>query len=219
MMRLIIAAVLLLVPVAVRRRKPAVPQRRTWSSSSRSIRRSSSTSATRRRTTSLGTPVYTEARAFLQRPAAEALVRAHRALASHGYGLLISDGYRPWRVTKMFWDVTPPEKHEFVADPAKGSKHNRGCAVDLSMYDLTTGTRCRDAERLRRDVASAPIPTYAGRHAPRRATRRDLLRDGDGARGLLRRAERVVALQLQGLEGLRDPGHSVQRDQACDAVP
>src|SRR5437762_5194619 len=86
-----------------------------------------------------GRAVYAEARAFLQRPAAEALVRAHRALAAHGFGLLVFDGYRPWRVTKLFWDVTPPEKHEFVADPAKGSKHNRGCAVDLSMYDLRTG--------------------------------------------------------------------------------
>src|SRR5512143_3955545 len=49
-----------------------------------------------------GRPVYTEARAFLQRPAAEALVRAHRALREKGYGLLVFDGYRPWRVTKLF---------------------------------------------------------------------------------------------------------------------
>src|SRR5262245_58206880 len=44
----------------------------------------------------LGRPVYTEARAFLQRPAAEALVRAHRKLKKSGYGLVIHDGYRPW---------------------------------------------------------------------------------------------------------------------------
>ena len=44
----------------------------------------------------LSTPVYTSARAFLQRPAAEALVRVHRALANQGYGLLIHDAYRPW---------------------------------------------------------------------------------------------------------------------------
>ncbi len=92
-----------------------------------------------------GRAVYDEARAFLQRPAAEAAVRAHRALRAHGYGLLVFDGYRPWRVTKLFWDVTPPEKREFVADPAKGSKHNRGCAVDLSLYDLAPAAkwRCR----------------------------------------------------------------------------
>jgi D-alanyl-D-alanine dipeptidase len=87
----------------------------------------------------VGRPVYGEARAFLQRPAAEALVRVQHALQEKGYGLLVFDGYRPWAVTKLFWDVTPPEKHNFVADPAQGSKHNRGCAVDLSLFDLRTG--------------------------------------------------------------------------------
>ncbi len=87
----------------------------------------------------LGTPVYTQARAFLQRPAAEALLRVLHKLRPLGYGLLIHDGYRPWYVTKIFWDVTPPERKIFVADPAQGSRHNRGCAVDLTLYDLKTG--------------------------------------------------------------------------------
>jgi D-alanyl-D-alanine dipeptidase len=87
----------------------------------------------------LGTPVYTQARAFLQRPAAEALVRAHRELKALGYGLIIHDGYRPWYVTRIFWDATPDDKKIFVANPATGSNHNRGCAVDLSLYDLKTG--------------------------------------------------------------------------------
>jgi D-alanyl-D-alanine dipeptidase len=52
---------------------------------------------------------------------------------------VIFDGYRPWTITKLFWDVVPEDKRKFVADPAKGSKHNRGCAVDLSIYDLKTG--------------------------------------------------------------------------------
>ena len=82
---------------------------------------------------------YSQARAFLQRPAAEALVRAHKNLTHYGYGLLIHDGYRPWYVTKMFWEGTPDDKHDFVANPANGSRHNRGCAVDLSLYDLATG--------------------------------------------------------------------------------
>ena len=68
-----------------------------------------------------------------------ALVRAGRKLRKQGYGLLIHDGYRPWRVTKAFWDATPTEKHIFVANPATGSKHNRGCAIDLSLYDLKSG--------------------------------------------------------------------------------
>ncbi len=87
----------------------------------------------------MGEKFYSQARAFLQRPAAEALVRVHRALHSMGYGLLIHDAYRPWYVTKMFWDATPKEQKDFVADPAKGSRHNRGCAVDLTLYDLSTG--------------------------------------------------------------------------------
>jgi D-alanyl-D-alanine dipeptidase len=87
----------------------------------------------------MSTPMYSQARAFLQKPAAEALVRANRKLKPQGYGLIIHDGYRPWYVTKMFWEATPADKHMFVADPSEGSRHNRGCAVDLSLYDLKTG--------------------------------------------------------------------------------
>ena len=82
---------------------------------------------------------YEDSRAFLQRPGAVAVARAHRALAPYGYGVLIHDGYRPWYVTKMFWDATPAHQREFVANPANGSRHNRGAAVDLSLYDLLTG--------------------------------------------------------------------------------
>jgi D-alanyl-D-alanine dipeptidase len=87
----------------------------------------------------LGTPVYSQARTFLQRPAAEALLRVQQKLRPLGYGLLIHDAYRPWYVTKIFWDATPLEGKIFVADPAQGSRHNRGCAVDLTLYDLATG--------------------------------------------------------------------------------
>jgi len=87
----------------------------------------------------VGRPVYTEARAFLQRPAAEAVVRVSKQLEKKGFGLVIFDGYRPWTITKLFWEVVPEDKRKFVADPAKGSKHNHGCAVDLSVYDLKTG--------------------------------------------------------------------------------
>jgi D-alanyl-D-alanine dipeptidase len=87
----------------------------------------------------MGTPMYAEARAFLQRPAAEALLRAHRALARLGFGLLIHDAYRPWYVTRMFWDATPDSARVFVADPSRGSRHNRGAAVDLTLYDRRTG--------------------------------------------------------------------------------
>jgi zinc D-Ala-D-Ala dipeptidase len=87
----------------------------------------------------LGKKVYNQRRAFLQRPAAEALVRANQKLRTQGYGLVVFDGYRPWSVTKIFWDATPEDRKIFVADPAKGSRHNRGSAVDLSLFDLKTG--------------------------------------------------------------------------------
>ena len=51
----------------------------------------------------LGAPLYLEPRAYMQRPAAEAVVRASQHLHVLGYGLLIHDSYRPWYVTKMFW--------------------------------------------------------------------------------------------------------------------
>lgn len=122
----------------------------------------------------VGRPVYTEARVFLQRPAAEALVRAHRALQQEGYGVLVFDGYRPWSVTKLFWDLTPPAKREFVADPRKGSKHNRGCAVDLSLYDPSTGREV-EMPSAYDEMSPRAYPSYAGGTPTQRAPR-DLLR-------------------------------------------
>ena len=123
-----------------------------------------------------GRPVYRQARAFLQRPAAEALVRVGRSLREKGYGLLVFDGYRPWSVTRLFWEITPKDKRErgFVANPAKGSKHNRGAAVDLSMYELATGKEA-DMPSAYDEFTDRAAPSYAGGTAEQRA-RRDLLR-------------------------------------------
>lgn len=129
----------------------------------------------------VGRPVYTEARAFLQRPAAEALVRAHRSLKEKGYGLLVFDGYRPWSVTKLFWDVTPRSKREFVANPKEGSKHNRGCAVDLSLYDLRTGGEVQMPSAYD-EMSPRSYPGYGGGTAEERQ-RRDLLRAAMEAQG------------------------------------
>ncbi len=119
-------------------------------------------------------PVYREARAFLQRFAAEALVRAHRALAEKGFGVLVFDGYRPWRVTKIFWESVRPDQRNFVADPRKGSKHNRGCAVDLSLYDLATGSEVSMPSAYD-ETSERASPDYRGGTAEQRE-RRDLLR-------------------------------------------
>lgn len=87
----------------------------------------------------LGVPLYPSAHAFLQRPAAEALVRVQAALAREGYGLVVYDAYRPWSITKLFWEATPAPLREYVADPARGSRHNRGAAVDVGLVDRASG--------------------------------------------------------------------------------
>jgi len=122
----------------------------------------------------LGAPVYTQARAFLQRPAAETLLRVLRKLQPLGYGLLIHDGYRPWYVTKIFWDATPAEGKIFVADPAQGSRHNRGCAVDLTLYDLKTGQPIEMTGGYD-EMSPRSFPNYPGGTSLQR-WRRDLLR-------------------------------------------
>jgi zinc D-Ala-D-Ala dipeptidase len=118
----------------------------------------------------MGRAMYSQARAFLQRPAAEALVRVLRALRAQGYGLIVFDGYRPWSVTKQFWDQTEPAKRKYVADPSKGSKHNRGCAVDLTLFDLRTGREVRMPSPYD-DFTEKASSTYPGGTAEERRVR------------------------------------------------
>ncbi len=122
----------------------------------------------------LGTPVYTQGRAFMERTAADALVRVHRALAAQGYGLLIHDAYRPWWVTKLFWEATSTREREFVADPAKGSRHNRGSAVDLTLFDRATG-QVIEMPGGYDEMSGRSYPTYRGGTSLQR-WHRDLLR-------------------------------------------
>ena len=125
--------------------------------------------------------VYTQARAFLQREAAMAVVKVNRELKPLGYGLLIFDGYRPWRVTKLFWDMTKPKDRQFVADPKNGSRHNRGCAVDLSLYDLKTGKEI-EMTGANDEMSERSYPDYTGGTAKQRRMR-DLLRSKMEANG------------------------------------
>jgi D-alanyl-D-alanine dipeptidase len=131
----------------------------------------------------LGTPVYTQARAFLQRPAAEALLRAHQAVKARGYGLIVHDGYRPWYVTKIFWDATPTSQKIFVANPAAGSRHNRGCAVDVSLYDLKTGKEVRMPSGYD-EMTDRAYADFAGGTADERALRA-LLREAMVSQGFM----------------------------------
>jgi len=129
----------------------------------------------------MGVPLYSSARAFLQRPAAEALLRAHQKLRAKGFGLLIHDGYRPWYVTRMFWEATPDSLRVFVADPSRGSRHNRGCAVDLTLYDLATGQPV-EMPGVYDEMSPRSYPNYPGGTSRQRALR-EILRQAMEAEG------------------------------------
>lgn len=135
----------------------------------------------------MGRVVYPEPRAFLQRPAAEGVVRVHKLLKKHGLGLAIFDGYRPWSITKLFWDTVTPEQRKFVADPATGSKHNRGCAVDLTMFDRKTG-RLLPMPSGYDEFTERASPDYTGGTEEERANR-DSLRQLMEAEGFTVNAE------------------------------
>lgn len=120
-----------------------------------------------------GRVIYPVARALLERPAAEALRRANDRAHTAGYGLLILDAYRPWSVTRTFWDEYPMHR-AYLADPLEGSRHNRGCAVDLTLFDLATGSEVRMPSGYD-DFSERAHPAYMGGTASERAAR-DALR-------------------------------------------
>jgi D-alanyl-D-alanine dipeptidase len=98
--------------------------------------------------------LYPVAKAFLRRPAVLALRSVQQELAREGIGLKIFDAYRPYSVTERMWE--PIQNPDYVADPKKGSRHNRGAAVDLTLIDLRTG-------------AELPMPTPYDDFTPRAA--------------------------------------------------
>ena len=157
----------------------------------------------------LNTPIYSQARAFLQRPAAEALLRVHKRLMAVGYGLLIHDAYRPWYVTKIFWDATPDDKKIFVADPKQGSRHNRGCAVDLSLYELATGKPV-DMVGVYDEMSERSYAGYPGGTSLQR-WHRELLRRAMESEGFSRLSIRMVAFRLQRLAKIPNPEYHFRK--------
>lgn len=116
--------------------------------------------------------LYPVAKAYLRAPAARALAEVQRELAPRGIGIRVFDAYRPYRVTVAMWE--PIKNPDYVADPAKGSRHNRGAAVDLTLIDLKTG-------------AELPMPTGYDDFTPRAAHAFEELPDDARAnRALLR---------------------------------
>ncbi len=108
-----------------------------------------------------GVAVYKKAKAFARKPVVGALKEIQAELKKQDLGLKIFDAYRPYAVTVKFWKVTPIDKKEFVANPKTGSRHNRGCAVDLTLIDLKTGMEL-EMPTPYDSFAAAASPTYEG---------------------------------------------------------
>lgn len=121
----------------------------------------------------LGRAFYPIEKAFLQRPVAESLHRAHLRLERAGFGILIFDGYRPWSVTDAFYKAANAVQREYLANPAQGSTHNRGCAVDCSLYRLKDGSEVKMPSRFDEMTENA-WSGYTGGSAEERRVR-DLL--------------------------------------------
>jgi D-alanyl-D-alanine dipeptidase len=127
----------------------------------------------------LATPLYAEPKCYLRLPVALRVIKAHRYLQNLGYGLKIYDCYRPLSVQERMWEKVPNPR--YVADPKKGSNHNRGCAVDAGLVD--------------KYGRSVPMPTEFDNFTPRaqhgydalteeQMNHRELLKEAMAAGGL-----------------------------------
>lgn len=84
-----------------------------------------------------GEKIYNLAKAYARKPVAEAVKRAQAELQKQGLGIKIFDAYRPYKATVRFYEVY--KDTTYVASPYKGSRHNRGCAIDMTLINLKTG--------------------------------------------------------------------------------
>jgi len=116
-----------------------------------------------------GQRLYPSAKCYLRRAAAEKLRTAQAELATSGYGLKIFDGYRPLSVQRKMWEVFP--QPGYVADPKKGSRHNRGAAVDVTLIRLADGSELTMptpyddfTERAHRNFADLPEEAIRNRN-------------------------------------------------------
>lgn len=129
----------------------------------------------------VGEALYPVPRVLLRRSALLRLSRVADALAREGFGLLVYDGYRPWSVTKRMWDVIGDP--DYVADPRRGSRHNRGMAVDVTLVDL--------------EGRALPMPTSFDAFLPAAAADADVPPPGRRNRDRL-----VAAMAAEGFEVL-----------------
>lgn len=127
----------------------------------------------------VGETLYPVGRIYLRRSAMERLSLVQDDLEQEGLGLVVFDGYRPWSVTKRMWDVVGDP--DFVADPSKGSRHNRGMAVDLALVDA--------------DGRALPMPTQFDAFVP------EARADADVLEPMRKNRDRLIA--AMGAQGFR----------------
>jgi zinc D-Ala-D-Ala dipeptidase len=114
-----------------------------------------------------GRVLYPAARCLLRPDAAQRLAQVQARLATMHLGLKVYDCYRPLSVQRELWALVPDER--YVADPAKGSRHNRGAAVDVTLVDaagaeLSMPTGFDDfSERAARTYSAVPPAARANR--------------------------------------------------------
>lgn len=84
-----------------------------------------------------GERIYGQAKAYARKPVAEALKKVQHELKARNLGIKIYDAYRPYKATVKFYELY--RDTTYVASPYRGSRHNRGCALDLTLIDLSSG--------------------------------------------------------------------------------
>ena len=119
-----------------------------------------------------GQAVYPSARAFARKPVVMQLKAIQEELKSKNLGLKIYDAYRPYAITVKFYEVYPDST--FVASPRKGSRHNRGAAIDLTLIDLQTRNELEMTSQFD-DFSDKAIPDYKGGTAIQNANRKLLI--------------------------------------------
>ena len=105
-----------------------------------------------------GVPLFETTEAFAEAETVSALKKAAEKLTARGYGLLVWEGYRPWYVSKLAYDLLPKDKKTMLPVPDKGEDRNTGRAVDVSLYDLKTG----EAVNMISDFDEVSVRQYPG---------------------------------------------------------
>lgn len=105
-----------------------------------------------------GVSLFEATEAFAEVETVSALEKAAEKLAARGYGLLVWEGYRPWYVSKLAFDLLPKDKKAMLPVPEKGEDRNTGRTVDVSLYDLKTG----EAVNMISDFDEVSVRQYPG---------------------------------------------------------